>query len=483
MYQTDAVSIPLLISLSAIFAPVQKTITDLIITDIAAEGRAMGKHEGRVVFVDRAVPGDIVNVEIKRKKNKFIEAVVKETTTFSANRAEPFCTHFGICGGCKWQNMSYQIQLTFKEKQVKDALQRLAAIESPEVLPIIASEKITEYRNRLDYAFSDREWMTQEQIKNQNYVAQPALGFHVPGKFDKVLNIKKCFLQDDFTNSIRNFVKEFALENNYSFINRYSQQGFLRNLIVRNTTTNQWMVIVMFRDDDEANRNKLLNAIADKFPEITSLQYIINTKGNDTFFDLDVHTFKGKDYLTENMDGLKFRIGPKSFYQTNPLQAYQLYKVAKEFAALTGSEDVYDLYTGTGTIANFIAANAKCVTGIETVEEAIEHAKLNSEINNITNTHFFAGDIKETLTQDFFHNHGKPDVLITDPPRAGMHPDVVKALCHSGAKKIVYVSCNPATQARDIALMKEHYTFIKAQPVDMFPHTHHVECVALLEIK
>ncbi len=460
-----------------------KTINGLLITDVAAEGRALGKHEGRVVFVDRAVPGDVVNVIVKRKKNKLIEASVTEIVTHSPIREIPFCSHFGICGGCKWQNMNYKSQLAFKQKQVTDALMRIAAIESPLVLPILGSDKTTHYRNRLDFAFSDREWMTQEQIKNQNYVAQPALGFHIPGKFDKVLNIEKCFLQDDLTNKIRNFVNKYAIENNLSFFNRHSQIGLLRNLVVRNTTTNEWMVIVMFKDDDEILRDDLLNAIAKEFPEITSLQYIVNTKGNDTFFDLDVHTHTGNDFITEEMEGLKFRIGPKSFYQTNPIQAHALYKVTREFAGLSGKENVYDLYTGTGTIANFVAKNAKHVTGIETVEEAIAYAKVNSETNNITNTTFFAGDIKETLTQQFFTAHGTPNVIITDPPRAGMHPNVLKVLCTSNAKRIVYVSCNAATQARDILLMKDHYSFIKAQPVDMFPHTHHVENVALLEKK
>lgn len=460
-----------------------KIISDLLITDIADEGRAMGRHEGRVVFVNKAVPGDVVNVVIKRKKNKFIEATVKEIVTPSSNRIEAFCSHFGICGGCKWQNMTYQSQLVFKQKQVVDALTRIGGIQNPQVETIIASSQTTQYRNRLDFAFASREWMTTEQIQNEDYKAKPALGFHIPGKFDKVLTIEKCYLQDFFSNEIRNFVREYAISNNLVFFDRYSQVGLLRNMIVRNTTTGEWMVIVMFKDDDVEQRKNLLDAISEKFPQINSLQYIINTKGNDTFFDLDVHTHKGSEFITEEMEGLQFRIGPKSFYQTNPLQAYELYKVARDFAALTGNENVYDLYTGTGTIANFVAKESKHVTGVETVAEAIEHAKVNSQLNNITNTTFFAGDIKDTLTESFFNKHQTPDVIITDPPRAGMHPDVVKALCNSSAKRIVYVSCNASTQARDISLMKEHYTFVKAQPVDMFPHTHHVENVALLEKK
>ncbi len=464
-----------------IFGAMTKIIEGLAITDIADEGRGIGRWEGKVVFVKHVVPGDVVNVEVKRKKNKFIEASVLEYTAFSPHRIQPECKHFGVCGGCKRQDMDYETQLFYKQKQVKDSLQRIAGIENPLLENILPSQQKFYYRNRLDFAFSDKEWMTREQVSNKDYVTKPALGFHVTGRFDKVLDITECLLQDNVSNKIRNFVREYALQNGYTFFNRISQEGMLRNMIVRNTSGGQWMVMIMFKDADKSQREKLLQAVADKFPEITSLYSVVNTKKNDTFFDLDFELYCGVPLITEKMEDLIFQIGPKTFYQTNPLQAYELYKIAREYAALHEDDHVYDLYTGTGTIAAFVASQCKHVTGIESVAESIESAKINSELNHISNTSFFTGDMREILTPDFYNRQGYPDVIITDPPRAGMHPDVVKVICNSNAKKVVYVSCNVATQARDIALMKDYYRFVKARPVDMFPQTDHVENVALLE--
>lgn len=463
------------------FGTMTKTIDALEIIDIADEGRGIGKWEGRAVFVKHVVPGDIVEVEVKRKKNKFIEASVKEYKSYSPFRIKPECRHFGVCGGCKRQDMTYEKQLFYKQKQVKDALERIAHVENPAIENILASKSIFHYRNRLDFAFSDKEWMTSEQVQNPEYVSQPALGFHVTGRFDKVLNITECLLQEDLSNKIRNFVREYALKHNYTFFNRINQHGMLRNMIVRNTTKGQWMVAIMFKDATQPEREQLLKAVAEKFPQITSLYSVVNPKKNDTFFDLEFELFSGTPFITEEMEGLNFQIGPKTFYQTNPVQAYELYKTAREFAELSKDDHVYDLYTGTGTIAAFIASQCKYVTGIESVAESIENAKINSQLNHISNTSFFAGDMREILTNGFYSQQGFPDVIITDPPRAGMHPDVVKVICNSGARRVVYVSCNVATQARDIALMKEHYRFIKCRPVDMFPQTDHVENVALLE--
>lgn len=459
----------------------EKILENLQIVDVADEGRGLGRYEGKVVFVDHAVPGDVVNVNIRRKKNKFMEGSIHSMVSLSADRVHPACFHFGICGGCKWQNMSYESQLVFKQKQVVDALTRIGMLVDPEILAIKGSKDIFHYRNRLDFAFASRGWMTREQMDNEEYKASPALGFHVPGKFDKILNIDNCHLQPDLSNKVRNFVRDFSIKNGMSFFEHREQTGMLRNLIIRNTTAGEWMVIVMFKDDNEHQRNLLLAAIAEKFPEITSLLYIINTKRNDTYFDLKFHVYRGQDFITEEMEGLQFRIGPKSFYQTNPKQAFELYKITREFANLKMTETVYDLYTGTGTIANFIANQVNKVVGVESVEEAVIHARFNSQLNNITNTSFFAGDMRDILTDEFFKQHGFPDTIITDPPRAGMHSDVVNAINKSGAKRVVYVSCNAATQARDIALMRDYYHFIKAIPVDMFPHTQHVENVALLE--
>lgn len=457
-----------------------KRIENLEITDIADEGRGLGRMDGRVIFVNHVVPGDIINADIKRKKNKFIEATVAEYLIYSAHRTNPLCKHFGVCGGCKRQNMQYEQQLFYKAKQVRDALVRIAGIENPVIEEILPSAEIYHYRNRLDFAFSEKEWLTADKLQNKEYQIQPALGFHITGRFDKVLNIDECLLMDEPVNRIRNFVKSFALKENITFFNRISQQGDLRNMLVRNTTSGQWMVVIIFADANEEKRSKLLNAINKEFPEIASLFYFINQKKNDTFFDLQPVLWSGTETITEKMGSLKFTVGPKTFFQTNPVQAVELYNTALSFAALQPHEVVYDLYTGTGTIANFMSKQCKKVIGIESVEESVIQAKLNSESNSICNTEFFTGDMRETLNATFFETYGFPDVIITDPPRAGMHPDVVSRICNSGAGRVVYVSCNPSTMARDIALMKDTYTLVKAKPVDMFPQTDHIECVALL---
>lgn len=449
---------------------------------MADEGKAVSRHEGLVVFIDKAVPGDIVDVIVKKKHKSYLEAEVVKLVQPSASRIDPFCKHFGICGGCKWQHLDYSAQLQFKFKQVSDALQRLGKIENPPMLPIIGSEDIRYYRNKLDFSFSDRKWLTKEQFEEKEILDGPALGFHIPGRFDKVLDIDECFLQPEPSDSIRNAIKKYALENDLSFINLRNKSGILRSLIIRTTLKGDVMVIVMVYEHDEKKSKGLLDFLVKNFPQISSLMYVINPKGNDSLQDLELKVHHGLPYIVEEMEGLQFRIGPKSFFQTNSKQSLKLYEIAREYAGLRGVELVYDLYTGTGTIANFVASKSKAVVGVEYVADAIEDAKLNSTLNNIHNTKFFAGDMKDLLTTNFFDVNGKPDVIITDPPRAGMHVDVVEQINKSGAKRIVYVSCNPATQARDMALMSEKYKVIKVQPVDMFPHTAHVENVALLEL-
>lgn len=465
--------------------PLLESVT---ITDVAAEGKAIAKVNDLVVFVPYVVPGDIVDLQVKRKKNKYAEAEAVHFHKYSPVRAVPFCQHYGVCGGCKWQVLPYSEQIKYKQKQVTDNLTRIGKIDLPETSPILGSEKTEFYRNKLEFTFSNKRWLTYEEVKqNVVYEQMNAVGFHIPGAFDKVLAIDKCWLQSDLSNKIRNAVRDYAYEHDYSFFDIRSQVGMLRNMIIRTSTTGELMVILIARIEEEKEEElpllkKLLQFMGDTFPEITSLLYVINNKCNDTITDLDVHTFKGNDYIFEEMEGLKFKIGPKSFYQTNSEQAYNLYKVARNFAGLTGEELVYDLYTGTGTIANFVAKQARRVIGIEYVPEAIEDAKVNAEINNIDNTLFFAGDMKDILTQEFIDTHGRPDVIITDPPRAGMHQDVVDVILFAEPKRIVYVSCNPATQARDLALLNEKYKVTAVQPVDMFPHTHHVENVVLLEL-
>jgi 23S rRNA (uracil1939-C5)-methyltransferase len=452
------------------------------ITGIAAEGKAIAKYNDRIIFVPFVVPGDIVDIQLFRKKNSYAEGKAVYFHEYASQRAEAFCEHYGVCGGCKWQILPYSEQIRYKRQQVVDNLTRIGKIDLPEVLPALGSDKIQFYRNKLEFTFSNKRWMTEEEIQSGvDLEDRNALGFHIPGMFDKVLDIRKCWLQADISNQIRNEIKNFALQNRYSFFDLRNHSGLLRNLIIRTSSTGEVMLTVVFYEDDSEKREVLLNHIAGKFPEITSLLYIINEKANDTITDREVHVFKGKDCIFEEMEGLKFKIGAKSFYQTNSEQAYHLYKVVRGFAGLTGNELVYDLYTGTGTIANFIAKHAKQVIGIEYVPEAVEDALVNSKLNGIKNTLFFAGDMKDLLNAMFLEKHGRPDIIITDPPRAGMHDDVIETILLAEPQKIVYVSCNPATQARDLNLLDCKYKVSRVQPVDMFPHTHHVENVALLE--
>ena len=462
------------------------------ITDVAAEGKALARVNDMVVFVPYVVPGDVVDLQVKRKKHSYAEAVAVNFHEYSPLRSEPFCKHFGICGGCKWQCLKYEEQLRYKQKQVTDNLTRIGKIELPEISPILGSEQTREYRNKLEFTFSNKRWLTQEEINSQLTIDngqfnRNAVGFHIPGAFDKVLAIDECHLMDDICNRIRNGVRDYAYEHNYTFFDLRTQEGMLRNMMIRRVDEGLGLMVVMqFKIVDSAEEvqmKQLLQYMADTWPEITSLMYVINNKCNDTIGDLPVHTFKGDDHIIEEMEGLKFKVGPKSFYQTNTRQAYNLYKVAREFAGLTGNELVYDLYTGTGTIANFVSRQARQVIGIEYVPEAIEDAKVNSALNGIGNTLFFAGDMKDILNQEFINEYGRPDVIITDPPRAGMHNDVIDTILFAEPKRIVYVSCNPATQARDLSLLDVKYKVTRVQPVDMFPHTHHVENVVLLELK
>jgi 23S rRNA (uracil1939-C5)-methyltransferase len=451
------------------------------IQDVAAEGKAIGKVNDKVVFVPFAVPGDVVDIQVTKNRKNFMEGRVVRWHQFSPIRVEAFCEHFGLCGGCKWQSLPYSEQLRYKQKQVSDQLKRIGKVELPEISPIIGSSKTQYYRNKLEYTFSDSRWLTGEEIeKSDEIVQEPALGYHIPGRFDKVFDVKNCYLQPEPSNSIRLAVKDYALKHSIPFINLYSKQGVLRNIIIRTTTTNEVMVILSVTQITDQVKG-LLDYLKNEFPQITSLFYVVNTKLNETINDLDLVLYHGQEYITEQMEDLRFRVGPKSFYQTNSEQALVLYRVARDFANLTGSETVYDLYTGTGTIANFVARKAKKVVGIEYVPEAIDDAKVNSKINGIENTSFFSGDIKDLLKKEFLLQHGTPDVVILDPPRAGIHPDVASTLVEANPIRIVYVSCNPATQARDIDLMSEKYRVTKIQPVDMFPQTHHVENVVLLE--
>lgn len=457
----------------------------ITITGVAAEGKAIARVDNLVIFVPYVVPGDVVDLQIKRKKHNYAEAEAVKIHHYSEKRATPFCQHYGVCGGCQWQVLAYAEQLKYKQQQVVDNLTRIGKITLPAISPILGSEQIQGYRNKLEYTFSNKRWLTSEEIaRNVTYDQMNAVGFHIPGAFDKVLAIEKCWLQDDISNCIRNAIRDYAYAHQYSFINLRTHEGMLRNLIVRTATTGQLMVIVVAQiqtDEEKKQFEALLQYVADSFPEITSLLYVINNKVNDSIGDLEVYTFKGEDHIFEEMEGLRFKVGPKSFYQTNSRQAYKLYKIARQFAGLTGNELVYDLYTGTGTIANFVSRQARQVIGIEYVPEAIEDARVNSEINGIGNTLFFAGDMKDILTESFIQKHGQPDVIITDPPRAGMHPDVVNVILGASPRRIVYVSCNPATQARDLQLLDPKYSVKAVQPVDMFPHTYHVENVVLLE--
>ena len=457
----------------------------ITITAVAAEGKALARVDDKVVFVPFVVPGDVVDLQVKRKKHSFMEAVAVKFHTYSPDRTTPLCQHFGVCGGCKWQCLKYEEQLRWKQQQVVDNLTRIGKIELPEISPILGSEKIYEYRNKLEFGFSNRRWMTEDEIRDGEQVITQhnALGFHITGAFDKILDIEQCHLMDNITNDIRNFIREYGISHNLTFYDLRQNTGLLRSMMVRNSNTGELMVLIQFRienKDEQQEAIELLQQVADRFPEITSLLYVDNHKCNDTFGDQEVICFKGTDHIYEEMEGLRFKVGPKSFYQTNTDQAYHLYQVAREFAGLTGNELVYDLYTGTGTIANFVSRQARQVIGIEYVPEAIEDAKVNSQINHIDNTLFFAGDMKDILNRDFINRYGRPDVIITDPPRAGMHQDVIDTILFAEPNRIVYVSCNPATQARDLQLLDVKYRVAKVQPVDMFPHTQHVENVVML---
>lgn len=468
-------------------------LEQVTITDVAAEGKALARVNDMVIFVPYVVPGDVVDLQVKRKKHSYAEAVAVKFHEYSPLRSEPFCKHFGVCGGCKWQCLKYEEQLRYKQKQVTDNLTRIGKVELPEISPILGSEFTENYRNKLEFTFSNKRWLTQEEVERDfQYDQMNAVGFHIPGAFDKVLAIDKCYLMDDICNRIRNGVRDYAYEHGYTFFNLRTQEGLLRNMMIRiaededDRSIKGLMVVMQFKvvdSTEEMQMMQLLKYMSDAWPEITSLIYVVNNKCNDTIGDLPIHVFKGDDHIIEEMEGLKFKVGPKSFYQTNSRQAYNLYKVAREFAGLTGDELVYDLYTGTGTIANFVSRKARQVIGIEYVPEAIEDAKVNSAINGIDNTLFFAGDMKDILNQEFINEYGRPDVIITDPPRAGMHNDVIDTILFAEPKRIVYVSCNPATQARDLSLLDVKYRVVRVQPVDMFPHTHHVENVVLLELK
>lgn len=465
-------------------------LENVTIENVAAEGKCLFHWNEMVVFVPFCVPGDVCDVQIRRKKHSFAEGEVVRFIKLSEVRETPFCAHFGVCGGCKWQNLPYEEQLKFKQQQVYDQLHRIGKVELPEFSPILGSVKTREYRNKLDFGCANKRYLTKQQIselpheESQSLKDVPAIGFHITGAFDKILPIEKCWLMDDLQNQIRNAIRDYAIGHGLSFFDLRAQVGLLRDVIVRNSASGEWMVIIQFHYDEtggEQEAKALLQYVADTFPQISSLMYLDNQKCNDTIGDQDIMVFKGTDHIYELMEDLKFKVGPKSFYQTNTEQAYHLYEVARRFAGLTGQELVYDLYTGTGTIANFVARQARKVIGIEYVPEAIEDAKINSQVNGIENTLFYAGDMKDILTDDFIAQHGRPDVIITDPPRAGMHPDVVKTILRAAPRRIVYVSCNPSTQARDLQDLDAMYRVKAVQPVDMFPHTPHVENVVLLE--
>ena len=461
--------------------PILENVT---ITDYVAEGKSLARVNDLVVFVPFAVPGDVVDLQVRRKKHSYCEAEIIRIVKPSDVRVEPRCAHFGVCGGCKWQNVPYAEQLKMKQKQVFDQLTRIGKVELPELRPILGSENTFGYRNKLEFGCCNKRWLTKEEVATgTEYTQMNAIGFHITGAFDKILPIEKCYLMDDLHNRIRNAIRDYAYATGMTFYDLRGKHGLLRDIVIRNSDTGEWMVLVQFHYDEEGDDGRakaLLQHVADTFPEITALLYVDNQKMNDTYNDLDLQVFKGNDHIFETMDGLKFKVGAKSFYQTNTEQAFRLYSVVRDFAGLTGGELVYDLYTGTGTIANFVSRYARKVVGIEYVPEAIEDAKVNSEINGITNTDFYAGDMKDILTDAFIAENGRPDVIITDPPRAGMHPDVVQTIIRAAARRIVYVSCNPATQARDLALLDQYYKVEAVQPVDMFPHTPHVENVVLL---
>lgn len=463
-------------------------LENILVENMAAEGKCVSRLEGRVIFIEGAVPGDVVDVALTRIKTSFLEGKAVGIKKFSDKRAEPFCEHFGLCGGCKWQNLNYNEQLGYKQQQVIDNLERLGGLTLPPLLPIVASERTTHYRNKLEYSFTSHRWLTKEEMSTDEDFQRDGLGYHLPKSFDKIFDVKNCYLQPEPSNSIRLAIKEITVKNNIPFFDPRSQQGFLRTLCIRTANTGETMVILQVTSNNKEWLDLILGMIAEKFRQVTSINYVVNAKKNDSFADLEVQNWKGNPYIIETMtkaDGsgtLQFQVGPKSFYQTNAEQAYELYKIAFQLAELKGDELVYDLYTGTGTIANFIASKAKKVIGLEYVAPAIEDAKVNSKLNNITNTEFFAGDIKDLLDDKFLNTHGRPDVIITDPPRAGMHEDVCRMLLKAAPEKIVYVSCNVATQARDLKILADKYDVTAVQPVDMFPHTMHVENVVLLRL-
>lgn len=454
------------------------------IIDIAAEGNAVARVDDMVVFVPFAAPGDVVDVKIDRKRRNYAEGHIAAMVEPSPMRVEPRCEHFTICGGCRWQHLPYEEQLRAKRQQVVDAMNRIAKVEIPEVESTLGSHNIWEYRNKMEYTYSNKRWLTREQLlSGEEFANRDGAGFHIPGAFDKVLDINRCFLQDHLGDRIRLFIKEFALANGLAFYDLRNQQGLLRTLMVRIASTGQVMVVMSFGQDDPENIKKVMDAVAAEFPEINSLMYVVNLKVNDSLADQDILLYKGVPYIEEEMEGLKFRIGPKSFYQTNSAQAYELYSVARQFAQIQPDDLVYDLYTGTGTIANFVARGCRQVVGIEYVEDAIRDAKVNSQLNGIDNTLFYAGDMKDVLTDEFIEKHGRPDIMIVDPPRAGMHQSVVDTILRAQPQRIVYVSCNPATQARDIAMLDVKYKVTRIQPVDMFPHTQHVENVVAMDLR
>ncbi len=460
--------------------PTEEIFEDVPILRMAAEGKCIAKINGQVIFTENVAPGDIVDLKIIKRKKKYLLASPIKIKSYSKQRSEPFCQHFGTCGGCKWQHVNYQTQLEYKQQQVVDALERIGKLDLPVIQPIIPSENTTYYRNKLEYTFSNHRWLTKEEIDSDHKLNRDALGFHIPGRYDKILDIETCYLQPQPSDNIRNRIREFAIEHNYEFFHPYKLQGELRNLIIRNSNQGEVMVIVQFAQIEKERINLMMNFIKHEFSEINSLNYIINTKKNDSYFDLPIVTFSGKNYITESLGTLRFRLGPKSFYQTNSLQAARLYEITRDFAELSGKEIVYDLYTGIGSIANFIADKVKLVVGIDYIKMSIIEARANAKLNNISNAIFLAGDIKGTLNEEVVEKNGRPDVIITDPPRVGMHRNVVRTILEIKPQKIVYISCNPATQARDIEMMKRDYDINKVQPLDMFPHTHHVENIVLL---
>ena len=463
----------------------QLIFENIEVIDAGARGKTVAKApDGRVIFLTNTVPGDVVDIRTGKKRKAYFEGTAIKFHKYSDKRVGPVCEHFEHCGGCKWQNMAYEHQLAYKENEVTNNLVRIGHLDLPEVTPILGCDDIYFYRNKMEFSFSNSRWLTLEEINSEEEIDnRNACGFHISGMWDKILDVKKCHLQEDPSNDIRNFIKDFGIDNGLEFFNPREQSGLLRTIMLRISSTGEIMVVIQFFKEDKEKREALLNALSEKFLQITSLQYVINSKGNDTLYDQDIILFKGRDHIFEEMEGLKFKIGPKSFYQTNSAQAYELYKITRDFANLTGNETVYDFYTGTGTIAQFVAKKAKKVIGVESVPEAIEDAKLNAKFNKIDNVEFYAGDMKDVFNNDFIKTHGQPDVIITDPPRDGMHKNVVAKILEISPKRIVYVSCNSATQARDLSLMKDQYNIIKTQAVDMFPQTHHVENVVLLELK